>query len=279
MISDNQKKFSIPQLGAAVVILLSIITLCWFVKWLIYDAKDDDKRINGISLAIAVGGVVSVGVQKFYQYEIQLISKQVEESTERRVRSEIQTESQTISAINLVVEVINTIEASGLQENEIENHINQIEVNSLLNLEQQDAISLKEKIREFKEDSDARQEAVKCLSHDDDQLKALAKEAGDFALKKHSLESLGMSDYEREESKYPLYGDIYLYLKTWLSSSLKYNQSMPLQVIRRAIPDRRPYIVALSFIKNERINYFSLSSEASKKVVIKFLDALIQQLS
>jgi hypothetical protein len=119
-----------------------------------------------------------------------------------------------------------------------------------------------------------------------EQLKALAKEACDYALKhadnasKHTLEKMNLLE---REMLYKFYGDIYCYLRVWLKNSIQFGMQMP--DIGRSMPEASIYIDALQFLRDERIEYFLISKSesiaidrTSAKLIRHYLDSLITAL-
>lgn len=125
------------------------------------------------------------------------------------------------------------------------------------------------------------QKIVEILSSDrgTEQLQRIAKEACDQALIEENQVYLQAFNLTRPETRISFYGDVYLYLKGWLISSIEADEAMPEENIETSIPEIQFYINAINFIKTNRVEWLFLNDRASEEIVREYLQDLVDRLS
>ena len=115
------------------------------------------------------------------------------------------------------------------------------------------------------------------------QLKALAKEACNYAIDHTEKEICQSLNLQEQDTRYQFYTDVYFYLRVWLKNSIEYDMEMP--DIGRSIKDISIYLKAFKFLQSERTDYFLVPDEQLKsdpnelvKVISQYLETLISRL-
>lgn len=142
-----------------------------------------------------------------------------------------------------------------------------------------------DRLKEYEQVSPVLRELSEHLEHEETQyqLKALAKEACNYAMEHTEKEVFESLNLQEQNTKYQFYTDVYFYLRVWLKNSIEYDMEMP--DIGRSIKDVSIYLKAFKFLRSERVDYFLVPEEHLKsdldelvKAIRQYLDALIEKL-
>lgn len=128
------------------------------------------------------------------------------------------------------------------------------------------------------EQIDFRRNIAQHLEKSSEELKYLAVEAADEILDKLNEEHLKRLNLYEPEDRNPFIGEIYIYLRVWLKSSIEYDMPMPEENIHQTALDRKLYIDTLKNIRDNKINKFDLKEESQEQIIRKYLNILIMRL-
>lgn len=135
------------------------------------------------------------------------------------------------------------------------------------------------RIREYETYLDICEKTAVHLEQNTEQLKSLAKQAGEEAIRKlaakepETLKDIGL---DLKDNQYSLFTDLFLYLSVWLKNSIRYDQTMP--PMKRAVKDRLVYLDALQFLKEQRLKWFLVKDPIGLEILEKYLGLLINQI-
>lgn len=142
-----------------------------------------------------------------------------------------------------------------------------------------------DRLQEYEQISPISRELSEHLEHEETQyqLKALAKEACNYAMEHTDKEVCKSLNLREQNARYQFYTDVYFYLRVWLKNSIEYDMEMP--DIGRSIKNVSIYLKAFEFLRSERVDYFLVPEEHLQsnphelvKVISQYLDALIEKL-
>lgn len=125
---------------------------------------------------------------------------------------------------------------------------------------------------------DFRRSIAQHLEQNPEELKCLAVEAADEVLEKLSearLKKLGIYEFD---ARGPFYGDIYIYLRGWLKSSIEYDMAMPEGRIHQSNVDRKLYIDTIKYIRDSKLDKFGFEDERQRNMVRRYLNILVDKL-
>lgn len=151
--------------------------------------------------------------------------------------------------------------------------------------DQRSAQDIVDRLQEYKRASPILLELSEHLEHEGTQyqLKALAKEACNYAIEHTDQEICESLNLQEQDTRYQFYTDVYFYLRVWLKNSIEYDMEMP--DIGRSLKNVSIYLKAFQFLRSERADYFLVPEENLKsapselvKVISQYLDALIEKL-
>lgn len=241
MISSAQqtpKLFWTPKrLSASFVLLLCVVALCaiLLLDWVVNDVQDEANKIAGLTLLISVisssAGAVWTVLEKRNSAQISLKNRQISDSEDELL---------TTRATKLLL-VLKRMDKS-LSDEDI--------INLLTDSQREQAQDYLNKVRQIETYFSLCQEISLNLGAEqyDERLQEIAQTATDDFLDskdKTYLESLNLTN--KGENRYPIYEDIYLYLKVWLKNSIEYDVCMP--GINHQVHQRSIY-TSIDFIEN-----------------------------
>lgn len=254
----TQARFPIINVMIAVLAIVTICTLSFFIRWFLAEVKEPADQISGMALGLTF--VTSMaGLIWFLFQQNQKEANTSKESAEEVFKSRI-----------LLIRKSRTDAEEVLTDDELIALMPpQLQAKSKFYIQES---------RLFEDYLDICQSVADHLSSNEQQLEIIAKAAADDVLNKlraTQLERLGLVS---EASREGFYSDLYLYLKVWLVLSIEYLQPMPTSRIQRSVVDRRLYTETFTYIRDERIQWFHLPDRSSEEIVKEYLQVLICKL-
>lgn len=268
MEAGNKPKVSSSSIVFLLLIGTTAVGLFFLIQWLI-SIEGGEKPIEGINLVFAlltlvttigfglqtirIGQVQSDAATKIQNVEASA-SKKIQESNEELFYQRLQLVKAALS--ELTDEQLLTILPPELRD-------------------RTDFFILR--AREYEEYADICHEVADHLERQKDQLRKLAKEASDLAIARLNPSNLKRSKLRTRDSQVRFFGDVYAYLRLWLKYSIDYDFPMPR--LELAFPDEKiVYVDTFKFLRDERLDWFSLPSEKHKALLKKYLNILISNL-
>jgi len=255
------------SLSTVLIFLLCVVALCvaLLLNWILNEVQDEANKIAALTLLVTIisssSGAVWTILEKKNSAQISLKNQQISDSEDELLKTRVTKLLSALKRIN-----------KSLSDEDI--------INLLTDSQKEQAQDYLNKVREIETYFSLCQEVSLNLGADqyDDRLQEISQTATDEFLDskdKTYLESLKLAN--EGENRYPIYEDIYLYLKVWLQNSIEYDICMP--DIGRQIHQKRIYISIIENIRGQRyLDMFPISGVESKDIIRKFLGVLIDML-
>lgn len=252
----SQYSWNSKRLSALLVLLLCVVALCvaLLLNWVFNEVQDEANKIAGLTLLVTIisssAGAIWTILEKKNSAQISLKNRQISDSEDELLKTRV---TKLLSALKHM--------EKSLSDEDI--------INLLTDSQKEQAQDYLNKVREIETYFSLCQEISLNLGADqyDDRLQEIAQTATDDFLdskEKIYLESLNLTS--EGENRYPIYEDIYLYLKVWLQNSIEYDVCMP--DIDRQIQQRNIYTSIIENIRSQKyLDMFPVSGMESKDII------------